>query len=118
MADDGAALFHCTGGKDRTGLTAALLLTALGVDRDQILDDYELTNQFRGADKVPQVVDLFVNLGIAPAAATAILGAPKWTMKATLDTVETRYGGIGAYLTGRAQIGDQVLDRLRERLVA
>ena len=35
------ALFHCTAGKDRTGLTAALLLSVLDVDEAAILDDYE-----------------------------------------------------------------------------
>jgi protein-tyrosine phosphatase len=37
------AVIHCVGGKDRTGLTVALLLTALGVDRELVLDDYQLT---------------------------------------------------------------------------
>ncbi|MHB1447361.1 MAG: tyrosine-protein phosphatase, partial [Acidimicrobiales bacterium] len=37
-------LFHCAAGKDRTGLTAAILLGLLGVPDEVILDDYELTN--------------------------------------------------------------------------
>ncbi|MEV4560617.1 tyrosine-protein phosphatase [Kitasatospora sp. NPDC049285] len=43
-ADGGPVLFHCTAGKDRTGWTAALLLTALGVPREAVLADYLLTN--------------------------------------------------------------------------
>ncbi|MCA3270690.1 MAG: tyrosine-protein phosphatase [Roseomonas sp.] len=39
-------LFHCSAGKDRTGLGAALILTALGVSRDQILADYVATDRF------------------------------------------------------------------------
>jgi len=39
-------LFHCSAGKDRTGLGAALILTALGVSREQILADYVATDQF------------------------------------------------------------------------
>lgn len=38
-------LFHCTAGKDRTGLTASLILYALGVDMKTIIDDYLLTNE-------------------------------------------------------------------------
>ncbi len=38
-------LFHCAAGKDRTGLTAALILHSVGVERDTILADYELTNR-------------------------------------------------------------------------
>ncbi len=41
----GAILWHCTEGKDRCGLTAALVLEALGVDRGQILSDYLKTNE-------------------------------------------------------------------------
>ncbi len=40
----GAVLWHCSEGKDRCGMTAALVLEALGVDRDTILEDYLKTN--------------------------------------------------------------------------
>jgi protein-tyrosine phosphatase len=43
---DAPLVFHCTAGKDRTGWAAALLLTALGVDEEQIMEDYLLTNQY------------------------------------------------------------------------
>ncbi|WP_062988947.1 tyrosine-protein phosphatase [Nocardia anaemiae] len=46
---DGAVLFHCTAGKDRTGWTSAVLLTVLGVDRDTVTQDYLLSNQYRNA---------------------------------------------------------------------
>ena len=41
------AVFHCHAGKDRTSIVAALLLDLLGVERDTILDDYELTARYR-----------------------------------------------------------------------
>ncbi|WP_228002017.1 tyrosine-protein phosphatase [Nocardia australiensis] len=47
--DDGAVLFHCTAGKDRTGWTAAVLLSILGVDRDTVNQDYLLSNRYRNA---------------------------------------------------------------------
>ncbi|MEA5050104.1 MAG: tyrosine-protein phosphatase [Oscillospiraceae bacterium] len=43
-SDEGATLFHCFMGKDRTGVTAALLLHALGVPYSVIMDDYTLSN--------------------------------------------------------------------------
>lgn len=43
---ENATLFHCAAGKDRTGLAAALVLAALKVDRDTIVQDYLLTLQF------------------------------------------------------------------------
>lgn len=41
-----ALLWHCTGGKDRAGTAAVLLLSALGVDRETVLQDFMLTNDF------------------------------------------------------------------------
>jgi protein-tyrosine phosphatase len=43
--DAAPAVFHCAAGKDRTGVTAALLLAALGVDDDDIVDDFALTTE-------------------------------------------------------------------------
>ena len=45
LDNDAPLVFHCTAGKDRTGFAAALVLSALGVSRDDILQDYLLTNQ-------------------------------------------------------------------------
>ena len=50
---DGPVMFHCMGGKDRTGMTAALLLSWLGVDRRTVLDDYELTSFYSSPDHIP-----------------------------------------------------------------
>src|SRR5260370_590447 len=54
------AVIHCLGGKDRTGLTIALLLTALGVQREAVLNDYQFTNDYRGVAHGPEVVPLVV----------------------------------------------------------
>jgi hypothetical protein len=40
VAPDGAVVVHCAGGRDRTGLIAALLLSLAGVDHDEIVEDY------------------------------------------------------------------------------
>lgn len=52
---DGATLFHCAQGKDRTGTLAAMILYVLGVDRDTIMEDYLLTNMYQ-AEASDQVV--------------------------------------------------------------
>ncbi len=46
MPEGRSLLFHCTQGKDRTGCAAMLILSALGVSEDIILEDYMLTNIF------------------------------------------------------------------------
>ena len=42
---EGPVVFHCAAGKDRTGILAALTLSLVGVPRDVVVGDYELTNQ-------------------------------------------------------------------------
>ena len=44
--NDGAVLWHCSAGKDRVGVGTALLLTALGVPEDVILEDYVKVNDY------------------------------------------------------------------------
>lgn len=46
FTEEGAVLWHCATGKDRTGLGSALLLAALGADYELILADYELSNLY------------------------------------------------------------------------
>lgn len=46
LTADGAVLWHCTGGKDRTGMTAVFLLTVLGADKATALADFALTNEY------------------------------------------------------------------------
>ena len=49
LSDPGSlpALVHCTAGKDRTGFASAVVLKALGVPHDTIVEDYLLSNYFR-----------------------------------------------------------------------
>jgi protein-tyrosine phosphatase len=117
-ADGSPAVFHCAGGKDRTGMTAALLLTWLGVDRATVLDDYELTGRFQSADHIPEVLDAIVGLGVARPAAEALLSTPRWAMAQALDLVDNEYGGIESYLRGPAAMTDTALSDLRRRFVA
>ncbi len=47
LANDGATLYHCSAGQDRTGVASALILSALGVARETILADYHLSTKLR-----------------------------------------------------------------------
>ena len=114
---EGPVMFHCMGGKDRTGMTAALLLCCLGVDRQAVLDDYELTSRCSGPDRIPHVVDLFVSEGISRDAATGILSTPRWAMENTLDRLDSHYGGIEEYLCGLGEMDTRTIESLRSRLL-
>ncbi|MDP9283700.1 MAG: tyrosine-protein phosphatase [Actinomycetota bacterium] len=112
---DGAVVVHCMGGKDRTGLVAALLLRLAGVPHEAVAADYALS----GRNLEPRTVEW---LAEAPDEATrarrARLGAtPAEGMVRVLEEIESRYGEVAAYLRAAGLTEEQVA-RLQERLVA
>jgi protein-tyrosine phosphatase len=109
------AVVHCAGGKDRTGIAAALLLGALGVDRATVLADYCLTGQVASAE-AQSFMTALAAAGISAEAAAVILGAPPGPMARALEELDSRYGGTEAYLLGPAGVPREVLRRLRELL--
>ncbi len=109
------ALFHCHGGKDRTGLAAALLLEALGVERQAILDDYELTARYWQRDD--QVFERLMNSGLPPEAAAGVLSAPRWVLASALEYLDRDYKSIEQYLTGPGAMRPADLRRLCDRLL-
>ena len=111
-------LFHCTAGKDRTGVVAALLLSWLGVARDVVLDDFELTEQYIGHELHEEMFRRMLERGMAPEAAAGMLHASRDTMAAALDELDARYGGIDRYLREVAGLGSEILQALRDRLIA
>jgi protein-tyrosine phosphatase len=111
------AVFHCHAGKDRTGIAAALLLLAVGVDRETILDDYELTRRYRTPDHQQDSLANLLALGMSPEAAAGVMTAPRWAMQDALDAIDSDFGGIDAYLTGPARMTPSSLRELRASFV-
>jgi protein-tyrosine phosphatase len=94
LASDAPAVFHCTAGKDRTGVAAALLLLALGVPRSRVEEDFLLTNAHLRA---PMPTDSGI-----PADALAVL----WRVQAdflhaALQAIDDDHGGVERYLERR-----------------
>ena len=111
------AVFHCAAGKDRTGLTAALLLSWLEVPRETVLDDYELTGRWRTIEDEQPALRFLLDSGMSEEAAVASLGAPRWVLADAMATLDDEYGGIEAYLRGPAGMERSTLDELRRRLI-
>jgi protein-tyrosine phosphatase len=117
QGDQLPAVFHCHAGKDRTGVVAALLLEALGVARELVLDDYELTTRYRVRTEQEGSYTRLLEMGMSPEAAAGVLTTPRWAMLHALEEVDRRYGGVAPYLTGPAGMRPEALDLLRRRLV-
>jgi protein-tyrosine phosphatase len=111
------AVLHCFGGKDRTGLSVALLLTLLGVGRNTVLDDYELTSECQ-RPRLPEVVELFVASGMTRDGAEGVLGTPRWAMARALSELDDAYGGIESYLLGPCGIARPTITALRACLTS
>jgi protein-tyrosine phosphatase len=111
------AVIHCLAGKDRTGMAVALLLTALGVDRGTVLDDYELSSDYHAA-RTPEVVEMFVRLGIGRAAGEGLMSTPRWAMADALRELDQAYGGVERYLLGPAGLTPPALHALRATLTS
>jgi len=115
-AGEGAIVFHCTAGKDRTGIIAALLLLAIGVSDEIIVEDYALTGTVAGT-LIAQLRTAAIGNGASADAIDRVLASEAKTMRELLRHLDARYGGIDAYLL---QIGlaHSTIIRLRSRLGA
>jgi protein-tyrosine phosphatase len=84
-------LLHCAAGKDRTGFGAALLLSALGVAWDHVVEDYLATNRFWRRETAR-------GLDLPPAVAEMLLGANAELLEAAFTAIRVEYGSIESYL--------------------
>ncbi len=109
-------VFHCTAGKDRTGLMAMLLLGALGVPDDEIARDYELTTHFRSSKRLVVLRPQLEAAGVDVDAVLPFLTAQAPVMAATIAALEARHGSIEGYLAGPAGVDARTLVDLRAHL--
>ncbi len=110
-------MFHCHDGKDRTGLVAALLLDALGVERATILDDYGFTARYRRRTEQESSYERLIESGMSEEAAAGVLTTPKWAMQHALEELDRRYGSVAEYLRGPAGMNHYRLKALRQRVL-
>ncbi|GAA5061021.1 tyrosine-protein phosphatase [Streptomyces similanensis] len=119
LAEDSVpALMHCAAGKDRAGLSIAVTLLALGVERDAIVADYLESNAKHRRYKVrrsgasasaysPEVMELL----------SPLFDARAEYLTAALETVEETWGGVDAYLEQGLGLAPATRERLRARLL-
>lgn len=93
---DAGVVFHCTAGKDRTGIIAALLLDLLGVDRVEIVRDYTLTQILMQPIFAAMAAGFEKNTGIPMPA--HVLESKEESIVTFLDHLYGKYGGARAYL--------------------
>jgi protein-tyrosine phosphatase len=113
QAPPGGVLVHCFGGKDRTGLVAALLLRLAGVGLDDIAAEYALS-----AENLSQMLDAWIESTDDKrerAFRRRVGAAPAEAMSEVIVEIEGRYGSVEEYLRAGGVTEDD-LERARDRL--
>lgn len=114
---DGAVLIHCSAGKDRTGVGAALILAALGVPRASIIADYLLSNRYYA---VAEETRLFCEKHDIDGAGADELFRPimevrEAYLQSAFAAIDRQFGGLDQYLSEALGMNEARRDALRHR---
>jgi protein-tyrosine phosphatase len=110
------AIVHCTAGKDRTGMVVALVLSVLGVPRDVIVEDFEVTRRFLDGAFRDELLRASAELGISLEQVEDMLSMDPELIVGFLRRVSETYGDAVAFLR-RYGMTDEELERLRAGLL-
>ncbi len=116
---DKAILWHCSAGKDRTGTGALFILELLGVDREDIIADYLMTNEYL-KDEIQEFVDQAAERSggmdeAAKKALSVLMGAHERYPLTVYEEAEARYGSFKAFIREGLGISDTEREELRRR---
>ncbi|MGA0558176.1 tyrosine-protein phosphatase [Larkinella sp. VNQ87] len=116
LALDGeeSLLFHCTAGKDRTGIGAALVLSALGVDRSLILKDYAATDVYWQGNR-EQILAQYRKQGVDENVVKGMLAANPAYLQNTFAAIDRQYGSMDAFLKQEMELSAEKLTALRAK---
>lgn len=111
----GSVLWHCSAGKDRVGVGTALLLTALGIPREVIIEDYLMTNTFTNSE-YENAVKFLKSQNADETVINGIEGVFKVResyIMASLKYIEENYGSVNEYINKALGITKEEITDLR-----
>ena len=119
LTSDKAVILNCTAGKDRTGLGVALVLSALGVPYETIMEDYLLSNTMLDADALQADAGMKAAMTALPAdVAKPLLGVERAYLDAAFEQINKDYGSVDAYLAEELGVDAAARKRLREQMLS
>lgn len=119
LAGNAPLAFNCSAGKDRTGVAAALVLTALDVPRETVIEDYLLSNRYFDPNKVVAAdASTAAWKQLPPPVLKAFMGVDRAYLEAVFKVIDAHPGGAKAYLRDKLGLGDAELKQLRARYTA
>jgi len=117
--DDGPALFHCTAGKDRAGFAAAITLIALGVSKEDVINDYMKTNQFT-KERIEEIIGQIELMTLYQTDAEILrplLGVEREYIETAFQTAEEKYGSLENFIRDGLNISDEDIQKLRNKFI-
>ncbi|MFT4153467.1 tyrosine-protein phosphatase [Parafilimonas sp.] len=117
LPDSSALLYHCTAGKDRTGIATALLLYALGVPYETIMQDYLASNTYRKAENEQMVQSMVKAMHVKEGVAASMAAVKKEYLDATFNAITQNYGSVDAFLANELGINNARRAWLRNKFL-
>ena len=111
LADHAPLLFHCSGGRDRTGVAAALILTALDVPRETIIQDYLLSDRYYDLNRAGPARELWPD--VTPETLQAIRANARASIEEVFKVIDGHEGGARGYLRTELGLDDLKIARLK-----
>ena len=117
--EDAPTLFHCTAGKDRAGFAAAISLIALGVSREDVIEDYMKTNAFT-EDRIEEILSQIKLMSLYQADAEILrplIGVEQIYIETAFETAEEEYGSLENFIRDGLNISDEDIQKLRNKFL-
>lgn len=116
---DGAQIFHCTAGKDRTGFAAAIFLLSLGVPQDVVMQDYLASNAYLEKKNTVALwkMRVFSLFRADTDSVRPLMGVDQRYLQAAFDTMTERYGSVDNYLREALGADDAFRAQLRAKFL-
>ena len=117
--EDVPTLFHCTAGKDRAGFAAAISLIALGVSREDVIEDYMKTNAFT-EDRIEEILGQIKLMSLYQADAEILrplIGVEQIYIETAFETAEEQYGSLENFIRDGLNISDEDIQKLRNKFL-
>ena len=122
--DPNPLLYHCTAGKDRTGVFSAFLLLTLGVPEQTVIEDYALTNRYL-AEAKPEMLKKMAAAGgnnflkkLTPDQQKVLMAADPEYLRTILRAINAKYGSFDNYRRQELHVSDADAAALRSRLLS
>lgn len=113
LENDGNIYFHCTAGKDRTGVAGFLIMMALGMEEEDAVKEYLLSNQYLKQEGLALARQLNIPVELQRMCAP-LLGVQEEYIRLSIDAIRSKYGDYDTFFANEYKLGRAERERLIE----